>query len=125
MVLLFLHLHQCKQAGTGCCAESQKAAPGLWRRLPKLAALSVDMHPAPLIEAEDGELASAPPLQPWTGGPLPPLGLCRLSSLTELDFSLRAFASPAIAVPEVGGAATSSGLLCKPSLQPLCKLNHS
>jgi hypothetical protein len=60
------------------------------------------MHPAPLVEGEDGEAASAAPLQPWTGGPLPPLGLCALSGLTELDFSLRAFASPVITLPEVG-----------------------
>ena len=73
-------------------------------RLPRLAALSVDMHPAPLVEADDGESASAAPLQPWAGGPVPPLGLCRLPTLTELDFSLRAFASPAISVPEVGGS---------------------
>lgn len=52
------------------------------------------MH-APPISIEESSGA----LQRWAGGF--PMGLCGLSQLTELDFSLRAFDRPAIVLPEV------------------------
>ncbi|CAL8470968.1 g10510 [Coccomyxa elongata] len=61
--------------------------------LKRLRALAFDMHAPPIsVEETSGSL------QRWAGGF--PMGLCGLSRLTELDFSLRAFDRPAIVLPE-------------------------
>lgn len=67
-------------------------------RLSRLTALAFDMHASP---KPDGGAGSA--LLSWTGGF--PVGLCRLSQLTELDMSLRAFNRPIVVLPEVRASA--------------------
>lgn len=63
------------------------------------------MHPAARCSSDDdsGGDGEQGALHMWRGGF--PTALCSLPSLTELDFSMRAFASPSLALPEVRPAA--------------------
>jgi hypothetical protein len=71
------------------------------RRLSSLASLSIDMHPAAKCSSGDDSGGDGEPgaLHVWRGGF--PTAICSLPCLTELDFSMRAFASPSLALPEV------------------------